>query len=85
MLSLNVIGASLSNERGTLEAKIEMLTQENKTLRTNFDTEVDTVKIKTKLISDLTDTVSSLKQRLGQLEADGKVKDKQLHNIKVSW
>ncbi|KAF6024886.1 LRRCC1 [Bugula neritina] len=61
-------GASLSNERGMLEAKLETLSQENKTLRTNLENEVDTVKIKTKLVLDLTETVSSLRQKLSLLE-----------------
>lgn len=62
---------------------METLTQECKTLRSNLDTEVDTVKIKTKLISDLTDSVSTLKQRIGQSEADNKSKESQLQTIRV--
>ena len=76
-------GAALSNERGIMESKIETLQQENKTLRSNLDTEIDTVKIKTKIVSDLTDTVSTLKQKLSQLESENKEKERQLQSIKV--
>ena len=76
-------GAALSNERGSMESKIETLQQENKTLRSNLDTEIDTVKIKTKIVSDLTDTVSTLKQKLSQLESENKEKERQLQSIKV--
>ncbi|XP_067932458.1 leucine-rich repeat and coiled-coil domain-containing protein 1-like [Watersipora subatra] len=75
-------GASLSNERGTLEAKIEALMQENKTLKANLEAQVDTVRIKSKLVSDLTDSVSTLKQRFGELERDCKDREKQLQCIK---
>lgn len=83
MIYLVKTGASLSNERGTMESKIETLQQENKTLRSNLNTEIDTVKIKTKLVSDLTETVSTLKQRQGQIEIENKEKERQLQNIKV--
>ena len=66
-----------------MESKIETLQQENKTLRSNLDTEIDTVKIKTKIVSDLTDTVSTLKQKLSQLESENKEKERQLQSIKV--
>ena len=66
-----------------MESKIETLQQENKTLRSNLDTEIDTVKIKTKIVSDLTDTVSTLKQKVSQLESENKEKERQLQSIKV--
>lgn len=80
-----LLGASLANERGMLECKVDTLSQENKSLRANLDTEVDTVKIKTKLVSDLTDTVSTLKQRVGHLESEVKEKDRQLQTITVCF
>jgi len=76
-------GASLSNERGMLEAKLETLSQENKTLRTNLENEVDTVKIKTKLVLDLTETVSSLRQKLSLLERQLQDQGGELKTIEV--
>ena len=78
------LGATLSSERGSLEARIEALTEEGRTLRSQLNTEIDTVKIKAKLVADLTETVSQLKQKLSQSEGACDEKEKQLQNIKVS-
>lgn len=66
-----------------LEAKLETLSQENKTLRTNLENEVDTVKIKTKLVLDLTETVSSLRQKLSLLERQLQDQGGELKTIEV--
>ena len=76
-------GAALSNERGTLEAKVETLSQENRTLKTSLETEVDTVRIKAKLVSDLTQTVATLKQKLNEEEKERKDIENELKGIQV--
>lgn len=68
-----------------MESKIETLTQENRTLQASLDSEMDAVKIKAKVVSDLTDTVAVLKKRISQLEADCEDREKRLQNIQVIW
>nr|KAG5693086.1 hypothetical protein BaRGS_014036 [Batillaria attramentaria] len=57
-------GASLSQDRGRLEAKIETLEQEVATLKKQLDKETDLVKIKTKMVDDQTETIRKLKEEL---------------------
>ena len=62
---------------------METLSQENRTLKTSLETEVDTVRIKAKLVSDLTQTVSTLKQKLNEEEKERKDIENELKGIQV--
>ncbi|RUS92014.1 hypothetical protein EGW08_000227 [Elysia chlorotica] len=55
-------GASLSQDRGRLEAKIETLQAEIVTLKKQLEREADAVKIKTKMVDDQTETIRKLKE-----------------------
>ncbi|KAM6948379.1 leucine-rich repeat and coiled-coil domain-containing protein 1 [Aplochiton taeniatus] len=57
-------GASLSQDRGRLEAKIEVLSNELETQRKHNDRDNDALRIKTKIINDQTETVRKLKEGL---------------------
>lgn len=83
-MTAGVVGAALSSERGNLESKIETLTQENKTLQINLDREVDALRIKAKVVSDLTETVAVLKKRISQQEADYENQERQMQQMKVA-
>ncbi|XP_062986964.1 leucine-rich repeat and coiled-coil domain-containing protein 1 isoform X1 [Elgaria multicarinata webbii] len=57
-------GASLAQDRGKLEAKIEVLTSENETLKKQNDHNNDALKIKSKILEDQTETIRKLKEAL---------------------
>ena len=59
-------GTSLAQDRGRLEIKIETLSTEVEYLKKQLKSEVDTVKIKSKLIDDQTDSIKTLKMELSQ-------------------
>ena len=55
-------GASLAQDRGRLEARIEALNAEVISLKKQSERENDALKIKTKMIDDQTDTIRKLKE-----------------------
>ncbi|KAM9845487.1 leucine-rich repeat and coiled-coil domain-containing protein 1 [Aulostomus maculatus] len=55
-------GASLAQDRGRLEARIEALSSELETEKKQMERDNDTLKIKTKIISDQTETIRKLKE-----------------------
>nr|XP_033790234.1 leucine-rich repeat and coiled-coil domain-containing protein 1 isoform X2 [Geotrypetes seraphini]XP_033790235.1 leucine-rich repeat and coiled-coil domain-containing protein 1 isoform X2 [Geotrypetes seraphini]XP_033790236.1 leucine-rich repeat and coiled-coil domain-containing protein 1 isoform X2 [Geotrypetes seraphini]XP_033790237.1 leucine-rich repeat and coiled-coil domain-containing protein 1 isoform X2 [Geotrypetes seraphini] len=57
-------GVSLAQDRGKLEAKIEVLTAENETLKKQMEYNNDALKIKTKVVEDQTETIRKLKEGL---------------------
>nr|XP_020851401.1 leucine-rich repeat and coiled-coil domain-containing protein 1 isoform X1 [Phascolarctos cinereus] len=57
-------GASLAQDYGKLEAKIEVLTTENESLRKLSEHDSDSLKIKVKIIEDQTETIRKLKENL---------------------
>ncbi|KAM4728315.1 leucine-rich repeat and coiled-coil domain-containing protein 1 [Anableps anableps] len=57
-------GASLAQDRGRLEAKIEVLTAELETQRKHNDRDHDALRIKTKIMDDQTETIRKLKESL---------------------
>ncbi|XP_023351719.2 leucine-rich repeat and coiled-coil domain-containing protein 1 isoform X1 [Sarcophilus harrisii] len=57
-------GASLAQNCGKLEAKIEVLTTENESLRKLNECDSDSLKIKVKIIEDQTETIRKLKENL---------------------
>ncbi|NXO04036.1 LRCC1 protein, partial [Rhinopomastus cyanomelas] len=64
-------GAHLAQDRGKLEAKIEVLTNEIEILKKQKEQDSDTIKIKNKIVDDQTETIRRLKEGL-------KEKDKQI-------
>ncbi|CAH1270558.1 LRRCC1 [Branchiostoma lanceolatum] len=59
-------GASLAQDRGRLEAKIEALTAEVSLLKKQNERDNDSLKIKTKMLEDQTDAIKKLKEGLGE-------------------
>ncbi|KAF7222217.1 leucine-rich repeat and coiled-coil domain-containing protein 1 isoform X2 [Nothobranchius furzeri] len=57
-------GASLAQDRGRLEARIEVLTNELESQRKQNQRDEDALKIKTKIMDDQTGTIRKLKQSL---------------------
>ncbi|XP_035680268.1 leucine-rich repeat and coiled-coil domain-containing protein 1-like [Branchiostoma floridae] len=74
-------GASLAQDRGRLEAKIEALTAEVSLLKKQNERDNDALKIKTKMLEDQTDTIRKLKEGLG--ERDEEVKKAREEALKV--
>ncbi|XP_072024521.1 leucine-rich repeat and coiled-coil domain-containing protein 1-like [Amphiura filiformis] len=65
-------GASLAQDRGRLESRIEALNAEVVSLKKQSERENDALKIKTKMVDDQTDTIRKLKE--GLVERDSEVK-----------
>ncbi|NWI68072.1 LRCC1 protein, partial [Todus mexicanus] len=61
-------GAHLAQDRGKLEAKIEVLTNEMEALKKQKEQDSDTIKIKTKIVDDQTETIRKLKEGLQEKE-----------------
>ncbi|XP_040912223.1 leucine-rich repeat and coiled-coil domain-containing protein 1 [Toxotes jaculatrix] len=57
-------GVSLAQDRGRLEARIEVLTTELETQKKQNERDNDTIKIKAKVIDDQTETIRKLKEAL---------------------
>nr|XP_048697057.1 leucine-rich repeat and coiled-coil domain-containing protein 1 isoform X2 [Caretta caretta] len=57
-------GASLAQDRGKLEAKIEVLTNESEILKKQNERDNDALRIKTKIVEDQTETIRKLKKDL---------------------
>ncbi|KYO48342.1 leucine-rich repeat and coiled-coil domain-containing protein 1 isoform X1 [Alligator mississippiensis] len=74
-------GASLAQDRGKLEAKIEVLTNEIEGLRKKNERDSDTLKIKTKIIEDQTETIRKLKERLQ--ERDEQIRTQRQENAEI--
>lgn len=64
-------GAHLSQDRGKLEAKIEVLTNEVEILKKQREQDGDAIRIKNKIVDDQTETIRRLKEGLQE-------KDKQI-------
>ncbi|NWW92320.1 LRCC1 protein, partial [Rhynochetos jubatus] len=69
-------GAHLAQDRGKLEAKIEVLTNEIEVLKKQKEQDSDTVRIKNKIVDDQTETIRRLKEGLQE-------KDKQIRKQHV--
>ncbi|NWI11937.1 LRCC1 protein, partial [Crypturellus soui] len=57
-------GAHLAQDRGKLEAKIEILTNEIETLKKQKEQDSDALRIKTKIVDDQTESIRKLKEGL---------------------
>ncbi|XP_076828286.1 leucine-rich repeat and coiled-coil domain-containing protein 1 [Brachyhypopomus gauderio] len=68
-------GASLSQDRGRLEAKIEVLTTELESLKKQNERDNDALRIKAKMVDDQTDTIRKLKEAVQE-------RDEQLRGVR---
>ena len=66
-------GSALSKDRGRLEMKIESLKAEISSLRKNNERDLDSLRIKTKVVEDQTETIFKMKEALTS-------KDKEIRN-----
>ncbi|NXX83107.1 LRCC1 protein, partial [Urocolius indicus] len=71
-------GAHLAQDRGKLEAKIEILTNEIETLKKQKEQDSDTLRIKNKIVDDQTETIRRLKE--GLQEKDKQIRKQQEEN-----
>lgn len=62
LVYISLIGASLAQDRGRLEARIEVLSTELETQKKQNESENASLKIKAKIIDDQTETIQKLKQ-----------------------
>ncbi|XP_060730038.1 leucine-rich repeat and coiled-coil domain-containing protein 1 isoform X2 [Tachysurus vachellii] len=74
-------GASLAQDRGRLEAKIEVLTTELETQKKQNQRDYDSLKIKTKIVDDQTETIRKLKEAVQ--ERDEQLRALREENLKV--
>uniref|UniRef100_A0A8C4RS31 Leucine-rich repeat and coiled-coil domain-containing protein 1 n=1 Tax=Erpetoichthys calabaricus TaxID=27687 RepID=A0A8C4RS31_ERPCA len=65
-------GASLAQDRGRLEARIDVLSTELETMKKQNEKDINALKIKTKIIDDQTETIRKLKEALQ--ERDGQIR-----------
>ncbi|NXJ71440.1 LRCC1 protein, partial [Rostratula benghalensis] len=74
-------GAHLAQERGKLEAKIEVLTSEIEMLKKQKEQDTDTIKIKNKIVDDQTETIRRLKE--GLQEKDKQIRKQHEENMEA--
>ncbi|KFQ45703.1 Leucine-rich repeat and coiled-coil domain-containing protein 1 [Nestor notabilis] len=74
-------GAHLAQDRGKLEAKIEVLTNEIEMLKKQKEQDSDTVRIKNKIVDDQTETIRRLKE--GLQEKDKQIRKQHEENLKA--
>ncbi|XP_063306419.1 leucine-rich repeat and coiled-coil domain-containing protein 1 [Pelobates fuscus] len=72
-------GVSLAQDRGRLEAKIEVLSNEIETLKKHNERDNDALKIKIKVVDDQTETIRKLKE--GLQERDERIRKLREENI----
>uniref|UniRef100_A0A672TZ50 Leucine-rich repeat and coiled-coil domain-containing protein 1 n=1 Tax=Strigops habroptila TaxID=2489341 RepID=A0A672TZ50_STRHB len=74
-------GAHLAQDRGKLEAKIEVLTNEIEILKKQKEQDSDTIRIKNKIVDDQTETIRRLKE--GLQEKDKQIRKQHEENLKA--
>ncbi|XP_065485170.1 leucine-rich repeat and coiled-coil domain-containing protein 1 [Caloenas nicobarica] len=74
-------GAHLAQDRGKLEAKIEVLMNEIDTLKKQKEQDSDTIKIKNKIVDDQTETIRRLKEALQ--EKDKQIRKQHEENVEA--
>ncbi|XP_078073173.1 leucine-rich repeat and coiled-coil domain-containing protein 1 [Mustelus asterias] len=72
-------GSSLAQDRGRLQARIEMLTSEVESLKKQNEQDMNTLKIKTKIVDDQTETIRKLKE--GLQERDEQIRKVREENL----
>lgn len=68
LMYFSLLGASLAQDRGRLEARIEVLSAELETQKKQNERDNDALKIKAKIIDDQTETIRKLKEVEGHLD-----------------
>ncbi|XP_074672684.1 leucine-rich repeat and coiled-coil domain-containing protein 1 isoform X1 [Strix aluco] len=74
-------GAHLAQDRGKLEAKIEVLMNEIETLKKQKEQDSDTIRIKNKIVDDQTETIRRLKE--GLQEKDKQIRKQHEENLEA--
>ncbi|NP_001084885.1 leucine-rich repeat and coiled-coil domain-containing protein 1 [Xenopus laevis] len=74
-------GVSLAQDRGRLEAKIEVLSNEIESLKKQNERDADALRIKTKIVDDQTETIRKLKE--GLQERDERIRKLREENIEL--
>ncbi|KFV42385.1 Leucine-rich repeat and coiled-coil domain-containing protein 1, partial [Gavia stellata] len=74
-------GAHLAQDRGKLEAKIEVLTNEIEVLKKQKEQDSDTIRIKNKIVDDQTETIRRLKE--GLQEKDKQIRKQHEENLEA--
>ncbi|KAM9308406.1 leucine-rich repeat and coiled-coil domain-containing protein 1 [Gastrophryne carolinensis] len=74
-------GVSLAQDRGRLEAKIEVLSTEIEALKKQNERDNDALKIKTKMVDDQTETIRKLKE--GLQERDERIRKLHGQNLEM--
>ncbi|KFQ12304.1 Leucine-rich repeat and coiled-coil domain-containing protein 1, partial [Leptosomus discolor] len=74
-------GAHLAQDRGKLEAKIEVLMNEIEMLKKQKEQDTDTIKIKNKIVDDQTETIRRLKE--GLQEKDRQIRKQHEENLEA--
>ncbi|XP_057282176.1 leucine-rich repeat and coiled-coil domain-containing protein 1 isoform X1 [Pezoporus wallicus] len=74
-------GAHLAQDRGKLEAKIEVLTNEIEMLKKQKEQDSDTIRIKNKIVDDQTETIRRLKE--GLQEKEKQIRKQHEENLKA--
>ncbi|XP_064298554.1 leucine-rich repeat and coiled-coil domain-containing protein 1 isoform X2 [Phalacrocorax carbo] len=74
-------GAHLAQDRGKLEAKIEVLTNEIEVLKKQKEQDSDTIRIKNKIVDDQTETIRRLKE--GLQEKEKKIRKQREENLEA--
>ncbi|XP_078253384.1 leucine-rich repeat and coiled-coil domain-containing protein 1 isoform X2 [Rhinoraja longicauda] len=74
-------GSSLAQDRGRLEARIEMLASEMESLKRQNEQDMNALKIKNKIVDDQTDTIRKLKEGLQERDEQiRKIRDQNLQD-----
>lgn len=68
-MCFSLLGVSLAQDRGRLEARIEVLGAELETLKKQNERDNDALKIKAKIVDDQTETIRKLKEVAGSSSA----------------
>ncbi|XP_043921997.1 leucine-rich repeat and coiled-coil domain-containing protein 1 [Protopterus annectens] len=74
-------GSSLAQDRGRLEAKIEVFSTEIESLKKQNERDSDTIKIKARIIEDQTETIRKLKE--GLQERDEQIRRLREENLQI--
>ncbi|XP_028392315.1 leucine-rich repeat and coiled-coil domain-containing protein 1-like [Dendronephthya gigantea] len=63
-------GASLAQDRGRLESKVESLAEEKSLLQKQLENANDSIRIKSKMLEDQTESIRQLKQSLSEFDSE---------------
>mgnify|MGYP002803881909 CR=1 FL=1 len=76
-------GASLAQERGRLESKVESLTAETGQLQKQLEDANYSIRIKSKMLEDQTESIRQLKQSLGERDNERvKIEENERHKLR---